>query len=84
MHGKLFHICSVASLEKDECPHPGCIGGLCIRCGKKMDDESGVAFGYIHKVAILKFCTSCYLFYTPMFHGCGVYPKSCLAFYLNV
>ncbi|KAI5676179.1 hypothetical protein M9H77_07129 [Catharanthus roseus] len=38
-----------ASLEKDECPHPGCIGGLCIRCGKKMDDESGVAFGYIHK-----------------------------------
>ncbi|KAK3030423.1 hypothetical protein RJ639_037552, partial [Escallonia herrerae] len=38
-----------ASVEKDTCTHPGDIGGLCIRCGQKVDDQSGVAFGYIHK-----------------------------------
>ncbi|KAK3041809.1 hypothetical protein RJ639_000325 [Escallonia herrerae] len=38
-----------ASIEKDMCTHPGVIGGLCIRCGQKVDDQSGVAFGYIHK-----------------------------------
>ncbi|XP_059635564.1 RNA polymerase II C-terminal domain phosphatase-like 4 isoform X2 [Cornus florida] len=37
------------SAEKDLCAHPGVIGGMCIRCGKKVDDGSGVAFGYIHK-----------------------------------
>ncbi|KAL3518133.1 hypothetical protein ACH5RR_020722 [Cinchona calisaya] len=40
---------SGASSDKDVCVHPGVIGGLCIRCGLKMDDESGVAFSYIHK-----------------------------------
>lgn len=40
---------SGASSDKDVCSHPGVIGGLCIRCGLKMDDESGVAFSYIHK-----------------------------------
>ncbi|CDP10217.1 unnamed protein product [Coffea canephora] len=40
---------SGASSDKDVCSHPGVIGGLCIRCGQKMDDESGVAFSYIHK-----------------------------------
>lgn len=42
------------SVEKDICTHPGVIGGMCIRCGQKMDDQSGVAFGYIHKVSLLK------------------------------
>ncbi|KAL3824623.1 hypothetical protein ACJIZ3_020652 [Penstemon smallii] len=37
------------SLEKIMCPHPGVYAGMCMRCGQKMDDESGVAFGYIHK-----------------------------------
>ncbi|KAG6510979.1 RNA polymerase II C-terminal domain phosphatase-like 4 isoform X1 [Zingiber officinale] len=30
-------------------PHPGFFKGLCIRCGQIEEDESGVAFGYIHK-----------------------------------
>ncbi|KVH97632.1 BRCT domain-containing protein [Cynara cardunculus var. scolymus] len=34
---------------KDICTHPGVIGGMCIKCGEKMDNQSGVAFGYIHK-----------------------------------
>ncbi|KAL0345754.1 UNVERIFIED_CONTAM: RNA polymerase II C-terminal domain phosphatase-like 4 [Sesamum radiatum] len=34
---------------KNMCPHPGVYAGMCMRCGQKMDDESGVAFGYIHK-----------------------------------
>ncbi|XP_017225547.1 RNA polymerase II C-terminal domain phosphatase-like 4 [Daucus carota subsp. sativus] len=38
------------SIEEDICTHPGVIGGMCIRCGQKTDGEqSGVAFGYIHK-----------------------------------
>lgn len=40
---------SEASLVKDICKHPGVIGGMCIRCGQKVEDQSGVAFGYIHK-----------------------------------
>ncbi|KAM7490376.1 hypothetical protein LguiA_033297 [Lonicera macranthoides] len=38
-----------ASLKNDLCTHPGIIGGLCIQCGQKVDAQSGVAFGYIHK-----------------------------------
>ncbi|KAA8535340.1 hypothetical protein F0562_030343 [Nyssa sinensis] len=39
-----------ASVMKDvSCTHPGVMGGMCIQCGQKMDDASGVAFGYIHK-----------------------------------
>ncbi|KAJ9563703.1 hypothetical protein OSB04_008863 [Centaurea solstitialis] len=38
-----------ASVKEDICTHPGVIGGMCIKCGDKMDDQSGVAFGYIHK-----------------------------------
>ncbi|CAA3025440.1 RNA polymerase II C-terminal domain phosphatase-like 4 [Olea europaea subsp. europaea] len=41
-----------SSPKKNVCPHPGIIGGMCIRCGQIIDDESGVsrvAFGYIHK-----------------------------------
>ncbi|ONK63902.1 uncharacterized protein A4U43_C07F20100 [Asparagus officinalis] len=30
-------------------PHPGFIKGMCIRCGQLEDDDSGIAFSYIHK-----------------------------------
>ena len=32
------------------CSHPGDIGGMCIKCGQKVDNESGVKVSYIHKV----------------------------------
>ncbi|MED6125002.1 hypothetical protein PIB30_064351 [Stylosanthes scabra] len=38
------------SVEVDVCTHPGSFGDMCIRCGQKLDGESGVTFGYIHKV----------------------------------
>ncbi|KAL6532748.1 hypothetical protein OROGR_013708 [Orobanche gracilis] len=38
-----------SSPKKNMCPHPGVYAGMCMKCGQKMDDESGVAFGYIHK-----------------------------------
>lgn len=41
-----------ASLALDICSHPGIMGGMCIRCGQKVENESGVAFGYIHKVIV--------------------------------
>ncbi|KAL2928485.1 RNA polymerase II C-terminal domain phosphatase-like 4 [Bienertia sinuspersici] len=34
---------------EDSCPHPGFLKDMCIRCGKRIDDGAGVAFGYIHK-----------------------------------
>ncbi|XP_051148952.1 RNA polymerase II C-terminal domain phosphatase-like 4 isoform X2 [Andrographis paniculata] len=34
---------------QQSCPHPGVYAGMCMKCGQKMDDEAGVAFGYIHK-----------------------------------
>ncbi|CAL0330431.1 unnamed protein product [Lupinus luteus] len=37
------------SVEVDACTHPGSFGNMCIRCGQKLDGESGVTFGYIHK-----------------------------------
>ncbi|CAH9136136.1 unnamed protein product [Cuscuta epithymum] len=37
------------SVKMDLCTHPGVMGGMCIRCGQLMDNESGVSFGYIHK-----------------------------------
>ena len=41
---------SSKSTDEDLCPpHPGFIKGMCMRCGQFEDDESGVAFGYIHK-----------------------------------
>ncbi|KAG5103919.1 hypothetical protein JHK82_040889 [Glycine max] len=36
-------------MEVDICTHPGSFGNMCIRCGQKLDGESGVTFGYIHK-----------------------------------
>ncbi|XP_071686391.1 RNA polymerase II C-terminal domain phosphatase-like 4 [Rutidosis leptorrhynchoides] len=38
-----------ASVNKNMCSHPGFIGGMCLKCGEKADNQSGVAFGYIHK-----------------------------------
>lgn len=40
-------------MEVDACTHPGSFGDMCIRCGQKLDGESGVTFGYIHKVYIV-------------------------------
>nr|GMD61688.1 RNA polymerase II C-terminal domain phosphatase-like 4 [Ipomoea batatas] len=37
------------SVKTDVCTHPGVMGGMCIRCGQLVDNESGVSFGYIHK-----------------------------------
>ncbi|GMJ01717.1 C-terminal domain phosphatase-like 4 [Hibiscus trionum] len=37
------------SLKKDICTHPGSFGQMCIICGQRVDEESGVTFGYIHK-----------------------------------
>ncbi|PPS00508.1 hypothetical protein GOBAR_AA20154 [Gossypium barbadense] len=37
------------SLNKDTCSHPGSFGQMCILCGQRVDDESSVTFGYIHK-----------------------------------
>ncbi|XVF47602.1 hypothetical protein PTKIN_Ptkin03bG0123100 [Pterospermum kingtungense] len=37
------------SLKGDICKHPGSFGQMCIICGQRLDDESGVTFGYIHK-----------------------------------
>ncbi|KAL1333107.1 hypothetical protein AAHE18_11G076600 [Arachis hypogaea] len=37
------------NLEEYVCTHPGSFGDMCIRCGQKLDGESGVTFGYIHK-----------------------------------
>lgn len=31
------------------CSHPGDMGGMCIKCGQKVDNESGVKVSYIHK-----------------------------------
>lgn len=38
-----------SSVNVDVCTHPGSFGEMCIRCGQKLDGESGVTFGYIHK-----------------------------------
>ncbi|KAK8682508.1 hypothetical protein V6N13_054894 [Hibiscus sabdariffa] len=34
---------------KDICTHPGSFRQMCIVCGQRVDEESGVTFGYIHK-----------------------------------
>jgi len=42
-----------SSVKVDVCTHPGSFGEMCIRCGQKLDGDSGVTFGYIHKVYIV-------------------------------
>lgn len=44
--------CAEATTNLDICTHPGSFGEMCIRCGQRVDEESGVTFGYIHKVYI--------------------------------
>ncbi|CAI8587457.1 unnamed protein product [Vicia faba] len=39
----------VPSVNVDVCIHPGSFGGMCICCGKTLDGESGLAFGFVHK-----------------------------------
>jgi hypothetical protein len=43
-----------ASVKKDLCTHPGSFGDMCILCGQRLAEESGVTFGYIHKVYFFK------------------------------
>ncbi|WCJ29131.1 RNA polymerase II C-terminal domain phosphatase-like 4 [Euphorbia peplus] len=40
---------SLASSSKVACDHPGFFCGMCIRCGQRSVEETGVTFGYIHK-----------------------------------
>jgi len=47
-----FFVVAEASVKVDICTHPGSFGSMCIRCGQKLDGESGVTFGYIHKVFV--------------------------------
>ncbi|KAI3446758.1 hypothetical protein Pfo_003423 [Paulownia fortunei] len=47
--GEPAQVLGGSSPKKNMCPHPGVYAGMCMKCGQKMDDESGVAFGYIHK-----------------------------------
>ncbi|XP_048318986.2 RNA polymerase II C-terminal domain phosphatase-like 4 [Ziziphus jujuba] len=35
--------------SQNPCTHPGSFGDMCIRCGQRLEQESGVTFGYIHK-----------------------------------
>ncbi|XP_060970711.1 RNA polymerase II C-terminal domain phosphatase-like 4 isoform X1 [Cannabis sativa] len=37
------------SAKIDACTHPGSFGNMCILCGQRLEEESGVTFGYIHK-----------------------------------
>ncbi|GAA0168352.1 protein phosphatase [Lithospermum erythrorhizon] len=37
-------------------PHPGYVGGMCIRCGHKVENESGVKLSYIHESMTLANC----------------------------
>lgn len=77
----LLFLWTGTSLKKDECMHPGFMGGLCIRCGKRMDDGSGVAFSYIHKVAVLKHFTSYKLLGSLLFHSVLYTQSSGLLFF---
>ncbi|XP_044472578.1 RNA polymerase II C-terminal domain phosphatase-like 4 isoform X2 [Mangifera indica] len=37
------------STKLDRCTHPGFFEEMCIYCGQRSDEASGVTFGYIHK-----------------------------------
>ncbi|XP_015892748.2 RNA polymerase II C-terminal domain phosphatase-like 4 isoform X1 [Ziziphus jujuba] len=37
------------STKQNTCTHPGSFGDMCIICGQRLEQESGVTFGYIHK-----------------------------------
>ncbi|XP_052109251.1 RNA polymerase II C-terminal domain phosphatase-like 4 [Arachis duranensis] len=44
-----FFLVIAGESVEDVCSHLGSFGDMCIRCGQKLDGESGVTFGYIHK-----------------------------------
>ena len=46
-------LCVEESAKKDACTHPGSFGDMCILCGQRLEAESGVTFGYIHKVFLI-------------------------------
>ncbi|XP_047938321.1 RNA polymerase II C-terminal domain phosphatase-like 4 isoform X2 [Salvia hispanica] len=39
----------VSSSEEEICTHPGFFAGMCMKCGLRADDDSGVALKYIDK-----------------------------------
>ena len=41
------------SAKVDVCTHPGSFGDMCILCGQRLEGETGVTLGYIHKVYII-------------------------------
>lgn len=43
-----------APIKNVECTHPGSFGDMCIICGQRLVEDSGVTFGYIHKVYPLR------------------------------
>ncbi|KAK9942850.1 hypothetical protein M0R45_008496 [Rubus argutus] len=40
---------SEVSAVEDMCAHPGSFGDMCFLCGQRLNEQSGVTFGYIHK-----------------------------------
>ncbi|XP_058725669.1 RNA polymerase II C-terminal domain phosphatase-like 4 [Vicia villosa] len=44
-----YYMVIVPSVKVGVCIHPGSFGGMCIYCGKTLDGESGLAFGFVHK-----------------------------------
>ena len=44
--------CAEVSFETDNCLHPGSLGGMC--CGKRLEEECGVAFSYTYKVYLFR------------------------------
>lgn len=49
-----YYHAEASSSKEEMCSHPGSFGSMCIRCGQMLDGESGVTFGYIHKVQVLE------------------------------
>lgn len=47
---EISSVCEDESTKKDACMHPGSFGDMCILCGQRLEEETGVTFGYIHKV----------------------------------
>ncbi|KAI3990669.1 hypothetical protein MKX01_022969 [Papaver californicum] len=43
---------SHVSVQLEICAHPSLIKGMCVKCGRMVDDVSAVTLGYIHKIKI--------------------------------
>lgn len=50
VHDHFLELCAEASGVDDLCAHPGSFGDMCFLCGQRLIEQSGVTFGYIHKV----------------------------------